>query len=201
MKITTALLTFILLSNISWGQKPVSGEYEFGLKLALDSSANKLTGYFENYTGWDEETNLPKFSCIFYFEGTIWDKKVKISTYDPTYKSGEIIEGTLEIIDNKTVNIKLTSEHGGCWNVQHFVEEPAKFELERPVPWIQIRYVKKNKSYFYSEKSINKKRKAYLVKNDFVCIDKLDGDWAYCTFYGTKATKGWIKITDLNKIL
>jgi hypothetical protein len=193
------IITLLLLSTISFGQKIVTGEYNFGLKLAYDNKTNKLTGYFENYTGLDEATNNPKFSCIFYIEGIIEGNIVKIKTYYPTDKLDDIIFGTLELANSKTVTIKLPEEHGGCWNVQHFADEPAKFTLEKDLAWVQIRFINADKTYFYSDKSTNKKQKSYLVKNNFVCIDKIEGDWAHCTFYGKKITKGWIKTEDLNK--
>lgn len=186
--------------NILYGQTIQSGEYGFGLKLAFDSKTNKLTGYFENYKGWDEETNNHKFSCIFYLEGLVAKNKFGVLTYYPENKSKDTISGQLEIINNETIKIKLPYEHGGCWNVQHFADEPVSFDIEKKTEWIQIKYVVKNKAYFYSGKSENKKQKTYLVKNDFVCIDKTEGDWTHCTFYGKRITKGWIKTADLNKI-
>jgi len=199
MKNLLTTITLLWLSNISFGQIIVSGEYDFGLKLAYDNKANKLTGYFENYTGLDEETGNPKFSCIFYIQGTITGSQFTVDTYYPN-GTGDIIKGNIQIINYKTVSIKLEEEHGGCWNVQHFADEQVKFSLEKPIAWSQIRFITTDKTYFYSDKSIDKKQKSYLVKNDFVCIDKIEGDWAYCTYYGKKITKGWIRTADLNKI-
>jgi hypothetical protein len=65
---------------------------------------------------------------------------------------------------------------------------------------LQIRYVETAKTYFYSDKIEDKRLKAYLVKGNFVCIEKMDGQWAYCTFVGKKTTKGWLKLTDLNAL-
>jgi len=196
--LTTTILLW--LSNISFGQKIVSGEYDFGLKLAYNSKTKKLTGYFENYTGWDEETKNPRFSCIFYIEGLVTKKMFSVLTYYPENKSSNKISGLIEISNDSTVKIKLPSEHGGCWNVQHFADESVKFSIEKKTEWTQINYVVANKTYFYSEKSDNKRQKVYLVKNDFVCIDKTEGDWAHCSYYGKRIKKGWIKTTDLNKI-
>ena len=200
MKSFLTAIVLVWLTNISFGQTIKSGDYDSGLKLAFDSKTKKLTGYFESYTGWDEETKNPMFSCIFYIEGTVDNNKFKVLTYYPEYKSDDTISGQIEIINGNTLKIKLPSEHGGCWNVQHFADEPVSFAIERKTEWTQIKYVIKNKTYFYSEKSEGKKQKAYLVKNDFVCVDKTEGDWTYCTFYGNRITKGWIKTQDLNKV-
>jgi hypothetical protein len=200
MKSILFILTHLFLTSICIGQNILSGEYYSGLKLAYDSTTNKLTGYFEEYTGLDEQTGNPKFSCIFYLEGTITGNQFKIDTYYPNDISHDLIKGYIQIINDKTVSIKLPEEHEGCWNVQHFVDEPVNFVLEKETSWVQIRFVNTDKMYFYSDKSIDKKRKSYLVKNDFVCIDKIEGEWAYCTYYGKAITKGWIRNIDLNKI-
>lgn len=193
---TTILLCF---SINSFGQTIVSGEYDSGLKLAYDHKTNKLTGYFESYTGLDEETGNPKFSCIFYIQGTITGGQFTVDTYYPNDKD-DIIKGNIQIINDTTVTIKLPEEHGGCWNVQHFVDEQVKFIIEKNIAWTQIRFITTEKAYFYSDRSVDKKQKSYLVKNDFVCVDKIEGDWAFCTYYGKRTTKGWIKTADLNII-
>ena len=200
MKTTLTTIVLVFVTNILFSQTIHSGEYEFGLKLAFDNKTKKLTGYFENYTGWDDETNNPKFSCIFYIEGLVTKNKFEVLTYYPEDKSVDSINGQIEIINDTIIKIKLPNEHGGCWNVQHFADEPVLFDIEKKAKWTQIKYVVKDKTYFYSEKSETKKQKDYLVKNDFVCIDKTDGDWSYCTFYGKRITKGWIKSVDLNKV-
>jgi len=198
MKITTTIITLFWLSTRLNAQSLVSGEYDFGLRLAYDSTTNKLTGYFENYTGWDEELRSPRFSCIFYMEGTVAHNQFAVDTYYPN-DTLDIIHGNMQLIDNTTVMIKLMDDHGGCWNVQHFAKEPVKFSLEKPILWTQIRFVTTNKSYFYTDRSKVKKLKSYLIKNDFVCVEKIQDDWAYCTFYGNSITKGWIWLADLNK--
>lgn len=199
MRLFLTTITLLWLSTFSFGQTIVAGEYDSGLKLAYDSKTKKLTGYFENYTGWDEETNNPKFSCIFYIQGTITSNQFTVNTYYPNDTS-DIIKGNIQIINNTTASIKLPEEHGGCWNVQHFADTQVKFSLEKQTTWTQIRFITTNRSYFYSNKSIGKKQKSYLVKNNFVCIDKIEDDWAYCTYYGKVITKGWIRTADLNKL-
>ncbi len=191
---------FLFVFNVLYGQKLASGEYEFGLKLAYNSKTNKISGYFENYTGWDETTNSPRFSCIFYMEGSAESNKFKIKTYYPGDKLADTIEGTCEIIASNSIKIKLPEEHGGCWNVQHFADEPVKFNLEKTIKWVDIRYVVVSKTYFHSQNTVSKKQKAYIIKSNIVCVEKLEGDWAFCTYYGKKITKGWIKTSDLNKL-
>ena len=201
MKKIIIVFNLLIFSTISLGQQIIkSGEYDNGLRLAYDNNSKKITGYFESYTGWDDETKTSRFSCIFYIEGNIIGQKALIKTYYPEDKNEDTIEGYLEITNNTTVNIKLPEEHGGCWNVQHFADKPEKFELEKNSNWIQIRYVNANKSYFYKEKSSEKKLKSYLIKGDIVFIEKLESEWAFCSYFGKKTTKAWLKVSDLNKL-
>jgi hypothetical protein len=198
MKYTIITGLLLCFSNMIFGQTLISGDYDFGLKLAYDNTTHQLTGYFENYTGWDEETNNAKFSCIFYIEGKAAGKKFKINTYYPLYKLDDQIEGDIEIVDHENVTIKLPEEHGGCWNVQHFADKPEAFSLEKKAAWLQVRYVTADRSYFFKESNTGTKLKSYLVKGDFVCIERIEKERAYCTYFGKKVSKGWLTLKDLN---
>lgn len=192
------ILLLLLLPFLGLCQKPSAGDYQDGLRLAYDPQTNKLSGYFESGTGWDEKNQSSRFSCIFYIEGIVSGNKIKIKTYFPTDNASEYINGTLEIVDSKTIRIKLDEEHGGCWNVQHFADKVEKYSLEQQHSWMQIRYVTVDKAYFHKAKSTKSRMKSYLIKSNFVCIEKIEGDWAYCTFFGDKTTKGWLKTSELN---
>lgn len=196
------LLTTIfvaLFANVLFAQTIKSGEYEFGLNLAFNNKTKRLTGYFENYTGWNQKTKAPMFSCIFYIEGIVNRNKFDVLTYYPGDKTDNTISGIIKILNDSTVEIKLEKEHGGCWNVQHFSGEPVKFKNENEKEWKEMKYVTANKTYFYAKKSLDAKQKAYVIKNDIVYVNKTAGDWTYCTFLGERITKGWIKTADLNK--
>lgn len=195
----TTLLTVFLVNSL-FGQRVVSGEYDSGLKLSFDSTTKKITGYFEDYTGNDEQTNNPKFSCIFYLEGTVTGPKVTIKTFYPTHKKDDLIQGTIEIVANNKVKIELPKEHGGCWNVQHFADEPVSFTLEKGQKWVQIRYVDATKTFFHNDKSEEGLLKSYLVRGNLIFVEKIEGQWAYCTYAGKKTTTGWLKLSDLNTL-
>lgn len=195
------ILPLIILSFAStFGQSIVPGDYGDGFTLAYDSTTKKLTGYYENYTGYDEHTGNPRFSCVFYIEGTVTGKKIQVQTYSPTDKKDDLIQGAFEIVTNRRVQIKLPQEHGGCWNVEHFADSSVEFALEKEQPWIQIRYVNAAKANFYSDKSEDKRLKAYILKGDVVYVEKIEQEWAYCTYNGKKVTKGWLKVAELNKL-
>jgi hypothetical protein len=197
---TTILTTIALLASIiSIGQKVQTGEYG-DLKLAYHEKTKQLTGYFESYAGWDEQAKSPRFSCTFYIAGVAAGNRFKVRTYHPSDKSTDIIEGTVNVLDSKNVSIQLPEEHGGCWNVQHFVEEPVKFELGQEKSWIQIRYIDTGKAYFFSDKSYDKKMKAYVIRSNVVFVDKIENEWAHCSYIGKKTTTGWIQVSDLNRL-
>ena len=202
MKISTFLLFIVFLAGafVSFGQEVVAGDYDMGLKVAYDPSTKRMTGYFEDYTyGIETPPRAPQFSCVFYLEGTVSGTTGTLRTAYPNDLE-DLIVGRFELVSPNTIRLQLDAEHGGCWNVQHFVEAPVSFTLEHPSPWIQIRYIVSNKAYFYSAPSKGKKRRSYLVKNDFFCVEKISKEWAYGTFYGEKECKGWIRIGELNEL-
>lgn len=199
MKHTITTLLAALLCNTLLGQQLVTGSFHDGLRLAFDSANKKVTGYFDERAGSSEQKGSPHFSCIFYLEGTMTGQTFAVKTYDPLDKNNDLIQGTMAILTSKEVTIKLAKEHGGCWNVQPFAGEAVAFTLDGGYPWIQIRYVTVARSYFHSDKTEDKRLKSYLVKGDVVCLERVEGRWAYGNFAG-KRTKGWLKLTDLNTL-
>jgi len=186
------------LALTSYGQTTLPSGIYGELKIAINKNTNKVTGFYENGTGYDESTGNSKFSCIFYIEGKLVNNKSFIWTYFPA--DTDNITGTL-IIDNKVIKVHLQKEHGGCWNLQHFSDkEPASFAIDTEKPWIQIQYAIKEKVYFYSDKHESSKRNAYILKGNIVYIEKIDGDWVYCSYLGKKMTKGWVKLSELNRL-
>ena len=191
------LVSFVCVS--SFGQQLTSGEYSDELKLCYDSATKKVTGYYESGTGYDEQTHNARFTCAFYIEGTVSGKKFKVNTYFPADKKDDQITGTMELASNKSMTLVLPEDHGGCWNVQPF-KEPVNFTLEKIQSWIQVRYINVAKAYFYSEQLDEKRTKIYLLKADVVCVEKVEAGWAYCTYFGKKVSKGWVKVSELNAL-
>jgi hypothetical protein len=111
-----------------------------------------------------------------------------------------VIGGTLRIITGSEVSVKLPQEHGGCWNVQHFADEPAAFGLTEKTDWLEIRYVTAGKAYFHTDTLESTRRKAYVVTGNVVYLDRVAGQWAHCRYYGKSVTAGWIKLDQLNKL-
>jgi len=177
----------------------LSGEYNSILKIAFNPKNNLITGFFEDYTGYDESGGNAKFSCIFYLKGTYNGHSCEIETYYPINIDSDKIIGTLKIFDSKRLSIKLDKEHGGCWNVFHFADDFVDFELSKKTDWLEIRYIDIDKSYFYKDKNEESKQKAYLIKGDIVYIDNIENDWVHCIFNGKSTSEGWIKKETINQ--
>lgn len=192
------LICFLILNSIVVEGQIFSGEYDSDLRIAYNPESKTITGYYEGYSGYDENTGNPRFSCIFYIIGKYLNNESIIETYFPKNKEKDKIIGKLKIKDSSIISISLPEEHGGCWNVNHFADGFVDFNLHTKEDWIEIRYIETEKSNFYSENNENSKRKSYLIKGDIVFIDKIDGEWIHCYYYGKSITTGWIKKETIN---
>ncbi len=191
-------LCFLLQLSFLYGQIK-SGDYDDGLNLAYNPKNNLITGFYENYTGLDEQTNNPRFSCIFYIKAFYKKGKIELESYYPLNKEDDMIHGEMKIMNSSTIALKLQEEHGGCWNVQPFKNEFVTFSLYQNKNWIEIRFINTPKSYFYKNKTEESKQKSYLVKGDIIYIDQIEDKWIHCIYKAKKTVSGWIKIDTLNK--
>lgn len=193
-----------LLSGVGHLQaQVVSGDYE-GLLIGVDPSAGIVTGYYENFTGFDQASGKPRFSCIFYLKGSIkGTPPYTIDTWFPADRTREnLITGSLTPAKSdgtEALKIKLPTEHGGCWNVQHFADDGgASFQLDVPGKWVAIRVVSAKRAYFYDDAAGTKKRKAYVIRGNPLRVSQSKPGWVYAEFAADgKTTTGWIKEADL----
>ena len=200
MKIKHSLtfLNLLLVAFFAKGQiEP--GIYNDGLKLAYNPSIELITGIYENYSGYDESTGNPRFSCIFYINGTLKDSIASIETYFPLDKEDDMIAGKLKHTENNEISIKLDDQHGGCWNVWDFSDDFTNFKLQESKNWIEIRYIDIDKAFFYTQQNETTKRKAYVLKGDIVFIDKIKSNWIHCSYIGKTVTTGWLKLDSVNQ--
>ncbi|MBK9636918.1 MAG: hypothetical protein IPO63_03555 [Bacteroidetes bacterium] len=201
MKINTYFLYLIfslmlLPFSRGWAQL-TSGIYSNGLTVAYDSTHQTITGYFEGEGGFDEQTQQPLFSCIFYFEGRITDSVASIKSYYPFKEKADTIVGIIKIKNAQTFEMKLNEEHGGCWNVSHFAEDAVEFKLEEKRNWKWISYVLHPNANIYSEPS-DKKKEIHLIKKPMVVfVDAIMEGWCFIHFESTSKNEGWIKKTSL----
>ncbi len=182
---------FLSISLVGYCQIPKAGKYD-ALVIGVDSVNNTITGYYENKTG---ENGM--FSCTFMFSGkfkTLNDKTLEIKTYYPGEE--DKIAGTLFCKNTVEFSLLLNDDHGGCWNVQTFKDEPVSFILIDQENWLAIKIIKSNKVYFYDDTNENKKGKAYVLKGDCVKVLSKSCNWLKVVYEGEKTIIGWIKTMD-----
>jgi hypothetical protein len=196
IKMIIALIVLIYPTLVQCQIKP--GSYREGLNIAFNPTNKLITGFYEGYSGIDETTGEPIFSCIFYITGKCQNEESVIKTYYPLDKEEDIITGKLRIENDSTISIMLNEEHGGCWNVWSFVNDFSEFKLKKDENWLEIRFIDIEKAFFYSDKKEETKRKAYMIKGDVIYIDKIEKEWVHCKYYEKTVTEGWIKKESLN---
>jgi hypothetical protein len=162
--------------------------------LSIAVNDDVVTGFYENYTGWDEQLQAPRFSCLFLFVGRLEGSKVDIATSDTT--------GLIELLGEGKIKISLEEEPGGCWNVEPgFDEGGVAFELTEKRDWRFIRMVSSERAYFYDSPDENERGKSYIIEGDVLRVLEVEGDWVKGEYYGSQGiTTGWIKESDLYEI-
>ncbi len=195
------ILAICLLCSITTSAQKISGEYGGSLKIAYDPTSGDITGYYQNSTGFDQDTKQPRFTCAYFIQGVKMDDIVSLITYYPGEQNEKTIEGLMFILGANSLKFNLVEDHGGCANVESFAGESLTFKRTKPMNWIFIKFVTAEKTYFHTEPKATTKGKAFVLKNDILYVEKVSGNWALCSFYGKKETKGWIKLSDLNVIL
>lgn len=189
----TAVFALAFASPASSQERTVAGLYG-PVPLAYDKSTGVVSGYFS------EETGRGQFSCIFYFSGHLAGNTARILSYFPD-SPADTIGGVLTLNGDGALEIRLSEDPGGCWNVEHFSDpdEPAIFTLDTPKPaWIAIDIVKSAKAYFYTAANGANRRSAYVVQGDAVAIVGKSGGWDRVEYVGEgKSTSGYLKRSDL----
>ncbi len=191
MKKTGIALAIFLYGLIGYCQVPGSGNYG-ELSIAIDSVKKSITGYYENKTGENEQ-----FSCIFLFTGnfkTFNDKTIEVNSFFP--ENNNKIPGSITCKHVTDFSLILDDDHGGCWNVQTFKEDPIDFSLVKKESWIDIKIVKSNKVFFCDNPDETNKSKAYVLKGDCLKVLEYSDNWLKVVYEGKKNTIGWIKSQD-----
>lgn len=176
----------------------ISGDYDF---LSIATDGDQVTGFYSN----DRYRGNPDFGCSFYFYGNLTDsigyRKIAIQTLNPFDLSSKPREGSLKLHSEEDTNLSIIANlnDGGCWDPHlgwtQISEAPGVgFELYTRLSLLEIRIVKEEKVYFYSDADKTTKRKAYVIKNDPLFILERKGNWLKAIFRGAKSeTTGWVK--------
>lgn len=192
-------LSSLLLASLGFSQELQSGQYD-ALQLAHDEEKNLITGFYEDYTGWDANTESPRFSCVFYLEGNMINGKARINAYQPGYKLFYANTGTIEVKNDTMFTLTFDDpDKASCTNVTSF-EKPKNLRLNKSFSMIQVRFIATNKAYFHSKPSVDSQLKSYVIKGDVVQVEKIEDEWAYCSYTGKSTTKGWIRTNELNTL-
>jgi len=196
-----ALAMVLSMSNIvGIGQekvKPRSGQYE-ELLIGIDQDRGVLTGFYENGTGWDEKAKAPRFVCSFYLYGEKRGDSFKITTWWPEDDREDTINGELTFNADGSVSVRLESEHGGCWNVNHFADkDPSNHSLDKPGAWISVRVIKVRRAYFHDKADEQTRRRGYLIKSNVIRVFSQMPGWVLAEYGDEKISRGWIKESDL----
>jgi hypothetical protein len=167
-----------------------SGDYGGEMLIAVDPASHIVRGYYQSSTG------NGRFNCIFYFSGKV---NGAIRSYFPETLE-EVVMGTLSRESDGSINVRLATEHGGCWNVQHFADkdQPAEFTLATAYPWVSVAVIKSARAHLYHSPADKAPRKAYVVKGDGVGVRAMRPGWLQVDFLGGgKPVSGWIRSSDV----
>lgn len=176
-----------------------TGIYNWGTMLiAVDSISGRLSGYYENSTGIDEQAQTAKYTCIFLFSGkySAGEKNIPIFCYSTFGKDS--IAGEIMIESDKKIRMKFEREPNGCPNVEKFTEKLSPvFQFTEKEEWKRITAVKNEKVFIYNQADEMAKTRRYFVKGDCIKILEEKGNWLKVDFGdASKIVIAWIKKED-----
>jgi hypothetical protein len=203
---TIRILFFLLvLSAAQTGRADldIPSGYYGALRVGFDPETRVLTGLYENYSGWDETTGEPRFSCIFYLRGVIaGDPPYAVETWYPETWPEEIIAGQIEAMtsdEDFLLGIRLDEEHGGCWNVESFAgDEGVDFILEEPTDWREIRVIAADQAYLHETPEDSARTDFWLGRGVAIGVLETQPGWVLTEEELEGHTvQGWIKTDEL----
>ena len=133
--------------------KGVSGVYNDVLRVGIDPAQDRITGYYDSSSGWDETLQAPRFVCRFYFDGDWQNDRYQITSWHP--ESDQFIAGEARFQEENgtpTIALELQEEQGGCWNVQHFADPSgATIRLTQRSAWQAVRLIAAQHPWIYDD--------------------------------------------------
>jgi hypothetical protein len=191
--VTVAAAASPVSSRAPTDSEIASGDYGGEMLIAIDPASHIVRGYYQSSTG------NGRFNCIFYFSGKA---NGAIRSYFPETPEDAVM-GTLSRESDGSLNVRLATEHGGCWNVQHFADkdQPAEFTLDAAYPWVSVAVIKSARAHLYDSPASKAPRKSYVVQGDGLGVRARRPGWLQVDFLGGgKPVSGWIRSSDVYPI-
>ena len=191
---------FIFNSDYTLCQTIKTGIYNWGtMCIVADNSTGKITGYYENYSGLDEQAQQFSFSCIFLFSGNMSNGQKKFPILSYAYDGSDTISGEIIIESDTKIRIYLQREHGKCSQVEKFSEKISPiFQITEEKNWKGIAAVKTEKAFFHTAPDEARKSSRVVSKGSFVKILEEKDTWLKVEFQsGDSIINAWLKKSDL----
>ncbi|MEY2978271.1 MAG: hypothetical protein ACO31I_04250 [Prochlorotrichaceae cyanobacterium] len=184
---------------LSKGVAGVSGLYSETLQVGIDSTHNRITGYYTNSSGWDETLAAPRFVCQFYFSGEWQNDRYHITSWHPD--SDHFIAGEVHFQEEDgtpTATLQLQEEHGGCWNVQHFADPGGvTVQLTQPTSWQALRLVSAHTAFIHTTPAGDTRTDLALPAGSVVGVLARDAGWTEVDLSesteSVPMSQGWLK--------
>ena len=184
-------------------QKFSPGLYEF-LMLAIDPEGEVL-GFYRETQGHEVV-----ISCTFFLKGkdmggqanlVVWGE----AFHGPVADKGEIFPGLLQNESEAvTLKIKQIRKEPGCDAVLTPEISDEGFNLRRTAAtkWVGLRIVKNTRAPLFSGPSLDKKTRAYFIRNNVLGVVSVSGDWINVEFPrdGKKMIIGWVRSDDVEDL-
>lgn len=152
------------------------------MKIGLN--ADRITGMIDVVAAGGNQV------CRCYFQGSGKKDTIQISLM--SFVDTGVEYGKLVVVDDSTVGI-YDEDGPACSHISPEIGG-ERIPLFKRESFLEIRLVRSEKAYFYSEKRHSTKRKVYLVKNDAAAVTGISGEWRRVKF---GKTTGWMKASDL----
>lgn len=181
------------------------GIYDF-LMLAV-TPEEEILGSYRETQGYDVVK-----TCAFLLRGKGKNGQVDVITWSDQFFQGELNEGETYLFPGLLkykshgrviLKIKLGREHPGCGLVLSTeISEGIELTRTTPTQWISLKLVKNARAPLFSGPSIEKKTKAYFIRNDVLGVLSVNGEWIKVEFprEGKKMIKGWVRSSDVEDL-
>ena len=193
---------FTSISVFAQSTLPIkTGNYEETVDLSYDKNKGIISGVIARTN--NENPNGPRISCSLLFISTPRIKTSSPNKYPVRFfNEGDTVEsgkGYVEITKDG-INVKSNGFVSSCNNLMDLAGETGEpFAFSTAKKFIATAIIHSAKASIYKTASDTAKTKMYLVKDNFISVTSITGNWVsfeYMTLSG-KRIKGWLKKEDI----